>query len=186
MQQLLAATPQTQPPAGPARRRAACPPARSGTRVFAGLAKASGILVLVLLGAIIVMLFVGGLPAFRAFGLGFLTSTRWDPAHDIYGAVIPIYGTVVSAVLAMVLSVPLAFGIAFFLTEIAPQWMRRPGRHRRRAAGGRAVHHLRHVGLLRHRAGHVRLRAALGAGHASATSRASACCSAARPTAPAS
>ena len=97
-----------------------------GDLIFAGLAKASGILVLLLLGAIIVMLFIGGLPAFRAFGLGFLTSKTWDPVHDTYGAVIPIYGTVVSAILALVLSVPLAFGIAFFLTEMAPQWLRRP------------------------------------------------------------
>ncbi len=57
-----------------------------GDRVFAGLARASGILVLVLLGAIIVMLFVGGLQAFRAFGLGFLTDADWDPVQDIYGA----------------------------------------------------------------------------------------------------
>ena len=97
-----------------------------GDLIFAGLAKASGILVLLLLGAIIVMLFIGGLPAFRAFGPGFLASKTWDPVHDTYGAVIPIYGTVVSAILALVLSVPLAFGIAFFLTEMAPQWLRRP------------------------------------------------------------
>jgi phosphate transport system permease protein len=126
VQQLLTATSQTQPPAAPARRRAALSTGSLGDAVFAGVAKASGVMVLVLLGAIILMLFVGGLPAFRAFGFGFLTSTVWDPVHDHYGALIPIYGTVASAILAMLLSVPLAFGIAFFLTEIAPQWMRRP------------------------------------------------------------
>ncbi len=98
----------------------------AGDLVFAGLARASGVLVLLLLGAIIVMLFIGGLPAFRTFGLGFLFSTVWNPVRDTYGAVIPIYGTVVSAVLALIMSVPLAFGIAFFLTEMAPQWLRRP------------------------------------------------------------
>ena len=97
-----------------------------GDLVFAGLATASGLLVLVLLGAIIVVLFLGGLQAFRAFGPGFLTSTDWDPVQDVYGAAVPVYGTVVTAVLALLVSVPLAFGIAFFLTELAPDWMKRP------------------------------------------------------------
>ncbi len=121
MQQVLSATPETQPPA----RRVMSTGAR-GDAVFAGLARGSGILVLVLLGAIIVMLLVGGLRAFRAFGPGFLTDADWDPVQDIYGAAVPIYGTLVTSVLALILSVPLAFGIAFFLTEMAPQWMRRP------------------------------------------------------------
>jgi phosphate transport system permease protein len=98
----------------------------AGDRIFAFFAYASGILVLVLLGAIIVTLLVGGMQAFRTFGFGFLTDADWDPVKDIYGAAVPIYGTVVTAILALVLSVPLAFGIAFFLTEMAPQWMRRP------------------------------------------------------------
>ena len=98
----------------------------AGDRIFAGLATAAGILVLVLLGAIIVTLFIGGLKAFRAFGFGFLTDADWDPVQDIYGAAVPIYGTIVTAILALILSVPLAFGIAFFLTEMAPQWMRKP------------------------------------------------------------
>ena len=97
-----------------------------GDRVFAGFATAAGLLVLVLLGAIIITLFIGGLPAFRAFGFGFLTNADWDPVQDIYGAAVPIYGTLVTAVLALLVSVPLAFGIAFFLTEMAPQWMRKP------------------------------------------------------------
>ena len=97
-----------------------------GDLVFAGLTRGSGILVLVLLGAIIVMLLLGGLKAFRAFGPGFLTNADWDPVQDIYGAAVPVYGTLVTSVLALIFSVPLAFGIAFFLTEMAPQWMRRP------------------------------------------------------------
>ena len=79
-----------------------------------------------LLGAIIVTLFIGGLKAFRAFGFGFLTNSDWDPVQDIYGAAVPIYGTVVTAVLALIVAVPLAFGIAFFLTELAPQRVRKP------------------------------------------------------------
>ena len=102
-------------------------PRRSiGDAVFAGLARASGVLVLVLLGAIIVTLFLGGLPAFRQFGAYFLFNADWDPVQDTYGGAVPIYGTVVTSVIALIMAVPLAFGIAFFLTELAPQWVRRP------------------------------------------------------------
>jgi len=99
---------------------------QTGDRAFALLTAAAGIFVLILLGAIIVMLFIGGLPAFRAFGFGFLTSTDWDPVEHIYGAAVPIYGTLVTSVVALVIAVPIAFGIAFYLTELAPNWMRRP------------------------------------------------------------
>ena len=115
---------------------------------------------LVLLGAIIVVLFLGGLQAFRAFGSGFLISDDWDPVQDIYGAAVPIFGTVVTSVLALLLAVPLAFGIAFYLTELAPALVPPPGRHRDRAAGRGAVDHLRHVGLLRHRPDHGAVRPA--------------------------
>ncbi len=102
-------------------------PRRSvGDAVFAGLARASGILVLELLGAIIVTLFLGGLPAFRQFGAAFLANADWDPVQDVYGGAVPIYGTVVTSIIALVIAMPLAFGIAFFLTELAPQWVRRP------------------------------------------------------------
>ena len=79
-----------------------------------------------MLGAIIVVLFLGGLKAFHAFGFGFLISDDWDPVQHIYGAAVPIFGTVVTSILALLLAVPLAFGIAFYLTEVAPQWFRRP------------------------------------------------------------
>jgi phosphate transport system permease protein len=98
----------------------------SGDSIFAGVATASGVFVLILLGAIIVSLFIGGWPSFKEFGLGFLVDVDWDPVQQIYGAAVPIYGTIVTSVLAIVLAVPLAFGIAFFLTELAPQWVRRP------------------------------------------------------------
>jgi phosphate transport system permease protein len=119
--QALSATSDATPPQLRAKARASI-----GDKVFSGLAHASGILVLLLLGAIIVVLFIGGLPAFRAFGLGFLSSSDWDPVQDVYGALVPIYGTIATAVLALIMSVPLAFGIAFFLTEMAPMWLRRP------------------------------------------------------------
>ena len=98
----------------------------TGDAVFAFLCRASAALVLLLLGAIIIELFLGGLPAFRAFGAAFVTSTEWDPVQEIYGAGVPIYGTILTAILALIMAVPLAFGIAFFLTELAPEWMRGP------------------------------------------------------------
>jgi len=82
--------------------------------------------VLALLGTIIVLLFIGGLPAFRTFGLGFLVSSAWNPVTEKFGALVSVYGTIVSSLLALVMAVPLAFGIAYFLTELAPGWMRRP------------------------------------------------------------
>ena len=103
------------------RRRAAI-----GDPIFAGAARASGVFVLLLLGSLILSLFIGGLPAFRAFGAGFLTSTSWDPVHQVFGAAVSVYGTLITSIIALMLAVPLAFGIAFYLTELAPQWLRRP------------------------------------------------------------
>jgi phosphate transport system permease protein len=101
-------------------------PTRTGDRLFAFAAHAAGVLVLVLLGTIIVLLFLGGLPAFRAFGPGFLASSAWNPVTERFGALVSVYGTVVSSLLALVMAVPLAFGVAFFLTELAPAWLRHP------------------------------------------------------------
>jgi phosphate transport system permease protein len=97
-----------------------------GDRVFAVTAKAAGLFVLALLGSIIVLLFIGGLPAFRAFGPAFLVSSAWNPVTQRFGALVSVYGTVVSSILALLMAVPLAFGVAFFLTELAPGWLRRP------------------------------------------------------------
>ena len=116
-QSALAATPSARP-----QRRSSS----VGDLIFASVAKAAGILVLVILSAIIVSLFIGGLPAFRAYGPNFLVNTDWDPVQQIFGAAVPIYGTLITAVLAIVMAVPLAFGSAFYLTEMAPDWFRRP------------------------------------------------------------
>ncbi len=102
------------------------PSTRLGDRVFATFAHLAGVFVLVLLGTIIVLLFIGGLPAFRAFGPGFLVSSAWNPVTEKFGALVSVYGTVVSSILALLMAVPLAFGVAFFLTELAPDWLRRP------------------------------------------------------------
>ena len=98
----------------------------AGDALFAGLAAGAGVFVLVLLGAILVMLFIGGLPAFRAFGARFLVNAAWNPVKQVFGAAVPIYGTIVTSVLALIAAVPVAFGIAFYLTELAPAWLRRP------------------------------------------------------------
>jgi phosphate transport system permease protein len=102
------------------------PSSNLGDRIFALLCQTAGIFVLILLGALIIELFIAGLPAFRAFGVAFVTSTDWDPVREAFGAGVSIYGTIVTAVLAILLAVPLAFGVAFFLTELAPPWARRP------------------------------------------------------------
>ncbi len=97
-----------------------------GDLIFAFCAKAAGVLVLLLLGAIIVSLFIGGWPAFCAFGPAFLFDANWDPVQNLFGGAVPIYGTLITAVLAILMAVPLAFGIAFYLTELSPPWFRRP------------------------------------------------------------
>jgi phosphate transport system permease protein len=97
-----------------------------GDAVFALLARLAGLFVLVLLGAILVSLLIGGFPSFRAFGPAFLTSAAWDPVKHVFGAAVPIYGTLVTSVLALLFALPVAFGIAYFLTELAPHWLRQP------------------------------------------------------------
>jgi phosphate transport system permease protein len=99
-----------------------------GDAIFEWLCRGAGAFVLLLLGAIIITLFIGGLPVFREFGLGFLTSTEWNPVEgrESYGAFVAVFGTVASSILAIIVAVPAAFGIAFFLTELSPPWLKRP------------------------------------------------------------
>jgi phosphate transport system permease protein len=100
--------------------------ANIGDPIFALACRAAGAGVLLLLGGIIISLFIGGLPAFQKFGVEFLWSTEWDPVTEVFGAGVSIYGTIVTAVIAILLAVPVAFGVAFTLTELAPNWLRRP------------------------------------------------------------
>ncbi len=93
--------------------------------IFRGVLYAAGILVLTLLGLIIILLFHGGLPVLYAFGIDFFTSSAWNPVTEKYGAVVAVYGTIITAVIAVVVAVPAAFGISFFLTEVAPPVLRR-------------------------------------------------------------
>jgi phosphate transport system permease protein len=84
------------------------------------------VLVLLALAGILVSLLVSAWPAFHKFGVGFIWRVEWDIINEEFGAMIAIYGTLVSSVIALLLAVPLAFGIAVFLTETCPLWLRRP------------------------------------------------------------
>ena len=97
-----------------------------GDHAFAGLARSFAVLALLLLAGIIVALTWASLPSIEAFGIGFLFSTDWNPPMEQFGALVPIYGTLVSSVIALLIAVPVSFGIALFLTELAPTWLRRP------------------------------------------------------------
>jgi phosphate transport system permease protein len=82
--------------------------------------------VLLVLVGIIVSLVIGAVPAFKEFGLGFITTVEWDPVNDKYGALIAITGTLVTSFIALLIAFPVSFGIALFLTEICPTSLRRP------------------------------------------------------------
>jgi phosphate transport system permease protein len=93
---------------------------------FAWVTRGAALLTLGLLAGIIVSLFVGAAPAIREFGLGFLVSKEWDPVQNRYGGLVMIYGTLMTSFIALLIAVPVSFGIAIFLTELAPGWLKRP------------------------------------------------------------
>ena len=95
-------------------------------RLFRGTTKVSGALVFGMVLAILVTLALGASLALRKFGFGFLTSTAWNPVTEEFGAAAPIYGTLITSVIAMLIGVPLSFGVALFITEVAPVWLKRP------------------------------------------------------------
>jgi phosphate transport system permease protein len=92
---------------------------RTGDLVFHGLTRAAAITVLVLLSGVILALIIGAMPALRTFGLSFITTEVWNPVTDQFGALAPIYGTLVTSAIAMLM-------VAFFLTELCPPILRRP------------------------------------------------------------
>lgn len=94
--------------------------------VFHRVTQGFSLLVLVALLGIIISLFVNAWPAFQKFGLGFVWRVEWDVVNEEFGAAIAIVGTLASAGIALLIAVPLAFGIALFLTENCPVWLRRP------------------------------------------------------------
>lgn len=99
---------------------------RAGDTTFRILTRSAAIAVLVLLGGVIVSLVLGAWPALSTFGLDFFTTETWNPVTEKFGALAPIYGTVVTSIIAMVIAVPIGLMIAFFLTELCPKWLRRP------------------------------------------------------------
>jgi phosphate transport system permease protein len=121
---MTAATDMTRiPGAAPAARKT---PKAGFDLVFRNASFAAALFVLVLLAGIIASMIVGGWPAFREFGLGFITSSVWDTQNDQYGAWPAIVGTLATALIALVIGVPLSLGIAVFLTQLAPPWFKKP------------------------------------------------------------
>jgi phosphate transport system permease protein len=94
--------------------------------IFRALTRAAAIGVLGILGGVILSLIVGSWPALSTFGFNFLVSQRWNPVTENFGALAPIYGTLVTSFIAMLIAVPLGLLIATFLTELCPMWLRRP------------------------------------------------------------
>jgi len=101
-------------------------PSRAGDVIFGGLTRLAAIVTLLLLGGIIVSLIVASLPTIQKFGLSFLWTADWDPPSEQFGALVPIYGTIATSIIALIIAVPVSFGIALFLTELSPAWLRRP------------------------------------------------------------
>ena len=99
---------------------------RLGDVAFRNLTRAAALFVLIILGGVIVALVAGSLPALRTFGLGFLGTESWNPVTEKFGAIAPIYGTLVTSFIAMLIAVPIGLMIAMFLTELCPMWLRRP------------------------------------------------------------
>ncbi len=102
---------------------------KAGDRLFQGLTTLAAVTVLLVLGGIIISLSIGAWPAISAFGLDFLTTQRWAPnarPQAVLGGLGPIYGTLITSVIALLIAVPAGLGIAVFLTELCPQWLRRP------------------------------------------------------------
>ena len=99
---------------------------RSGDVVFLNLTRLSAVLTLLTLLAIIASLVAASWPSLQRFGLAFLWGSEWNPPAQEFGALVPIYGTLVTSGIALIVAVPVSFGIAVFLTELSPQWLRRP------------------------------------------------------------
>lgn len=95
-------------------------------RIFGWMAKGAALLTLGLLLAILTSLTISAWPAISKYGFSFLTSTSWDPVKEEFGGLVMIYGTVATSLIALLIAVPVSFGIALFLTELSPAWLKRP------------------------------------------------------------
>ncbi|WP_241576528.1 phosphate ABC transporter permease PstC [Rosenbergiella collisarenosi] len=101
-------------------------PSKYGDIIFGLLVKIAALIVLLLLGGIIVSLIISSWPTLHQFGFSFLWTKTWDAPNEQFGALVPIYGTLVTSAIALLIAVPVSFGIALFLTELSPAWLRRP------------------------------------------------------------
>jgi phosphate transport system permease protein len=111
---------------GQAERAAVLGRLRRGDTIFRGLTRGAAVSVLIILGAVFISLVDGAAPAFRTFGFSFIVTESWNPVTEKFGALAPIYGTLVTSALAMLFAVPIGLGIAVFLTELCPPLLRRP------------------------------------------------------------
>jgi len=112
-----------QPHSPPPPRRRVAPWADT---VFAVLAQGAAWLTLALMAGIIGSLLIGAAPAIEKFGLSFLWTSDWDPVQEKFGGLVMIYGTLMTSFIALLIAVPVSFGIAIFLTELSPSWLKRP------------------------------------------------------------
>ena len=94
--------------------------------IFASAAKGAAWLTLLLLAGILLSLIAGAWPAIEKYGLSFLVRTAWDPVKEDFGGLVMIYGTLATSFIALLIAVPVSFGIALFLTEMSPAWLKRP------------------------------------------------------------
>jgi phosphate transport system permease protein len=97
-----------------------------GDFIFGNLTRLFAAFTLVVLAGIIISLIHESLPTLTKFGMPFVWTSEWNPPMDRYGALIPIYGTLATSAIALIIAVPVSFGIAMFLTELSPGWLRRP------------------------------------------------------------
>jgi phosphate transport system permease protein len=95
-------------------------------RAFEWLTRVFALLVFSILGAILVSLLAGSTLSLEKYGVAFLWREDWDPVREQFGALVPIYGTLLTSFIALAIGVPVSFGIALFLTELSPPWLKRP------------------------------------------------------------
>ena len=95
-------------------------------KIFGWIALSAALLTLSLLFGILASLVIGAWPAITKYGLSFLTNSVWDPVQNEYGGLVMIYGTLATSFIALLIAVPVSFGIALFLTELSPAWLKRP------------------------------------------------------------
>jgi len=102
------------------------PRASWGDALFENITRFFALVVFSLLAAILISLLIGSQVTLEKYGLRFLWNAEWDPVREDFGALVPIYGTLMTSLIALLIGVPVSFGIAFFLTELSPTWLKRP------------------------------------------------------------